>query len=190
MDLIPRAPKERPGKLMGQPPATYRQDVARRMVAALRDSGIDFSVVVPDSVLHGVYSALMREPTVTSVVCSREDEGIAIAIGAAFAGRSSVVMMEGSGLGYSSLILARAMVQRSAFLLLVSHNSVLGERFYYHAATRLVAEPTLRALNIPYHVLVRPDDIDVIFREVMNTLRGQRIPVAILVPRYICVEST
>ena len=38
-------------------------------------------------------------------------------------------------------------------------NPVLGEQFDYHAATRMVAEPTLRALGIPYVVLLRIDAI-------------------------------
>jgi sulfopyruvate decarboxylase subunit alpha len=172
-----------------RPPATYKADVARRMTDVIRANGVDFAVLVPDSVLHAVDRALMEDPAVTSIVCSREDEGIAIAMGAAWGGRKAAVLMEGSGLGYSSLILARGIVQRTGVLLIVSHNSNIGERFSYHAATRLVAEPTLRALGVPYHVLLREDDIETVFTEMLMTMRGQRLPVAIVVPRHICVEG-
>ncbi len=155
----------------------------------MRSAGIDFVVLLPDSVLHGVHHELMHDDEVTSVVCAREDEGIAIAMGASWTGRGAAVLMEGSGLGYSSLILARGIVQKSPVLLVASHNSVLGERFHYHAATRLVTEPVLTALNIPYHVLTNEAEIETVFREISNTMRGQRTPAAVLVPRYLCVAG-
>ena len=177
------------GEVEPKPPATYSDDASRRIAGALVSAGIDVAVLLPDSVLHGVHRVLLAEAGVMSVVCSREDEGIAIGIGAGWTGRRPAVLMEGSGLGYSGLILARAMAQRSGVLLVASHNSALGERFSYHAATRLVAEPMLRALAIPSVVLSRLDDVETTVRELVHTMAGQRIPVALLVPRHICVEA-
>jgi hypothetical protein len=56
---------------------------------------------------------LNADPDVQTVVCAREDEGIAIAVGAWLGGRTAVALMEGSGIGYSGLILARAQLQRT-----------------------------------------------------------------------------
>ena len=72
-------------------------------------------------------------------------------------GKKPVALMEGSGIGMSALILARGIVQKTPTMLIVGHNSTLGERYDYHGATRLVAEPVLRALDIPYHVLFDPE---------------------------------
>ena len=73
-------------------------------------------------------------------------------------------------------------------MLVVGHNSTLGERYDYHGATRLVAEPILRALDVPYHVLFAPSEIRQVVVEAQATIEGQRLPVAILVPSHVIRE--
>ncbi len=167
------------------PSPSFRYDVARSFADSLKASGIVFSVMLPDSVMHPVNELLLEDPAVACVGCSREDEGIAIAAGAGWGGCPAAVSMEGSAIGLSGLILARAVIQRSPVLLLASHSSVLGERFGYHAATRAVTQPILDALRIPYHVLRDAAEIPHVVREIVRTMEGQRIPVAILVPPFI-----
>jgi sulfopyruvate decarboxylase TPP-binding subunit len=118
-------------------------------------------------------------------VASREDEGIAIAMGAYLGGRLPVALMEGSGLGLSGLILARGLLQRTPLLIIASHNRVLGDQFDYHGATRMVGESTLAALNIPYLVINDAAVIQTAVREAVLTIKGQRLPVGLFVPRHI-----
>jgi sulfopyruvate decarboxylase subunit alpha len=167
----------------------FRYDVARVFVDSLKTNDISFSVLLPDSVLHAVNELLLADADVQTVICSREDEGIAIAAGAGWGGCRSTVSMEGSAIGMSGLILARAVIQRSPTLILASHSTVLGERFGYHAATRAVTQPILDALRIPYHVLRDADEIPHIVKQIVRTMEGQKIPVAILVPPFILVAD-
>ena len=109
---------------------------SRVITRALLRAGIDFLVHLPDSVLWQV-PELMAEQGVASYVCAREDEGVAICTGAYLAGRRPAILMEGSGIGLSGLILARAQLQRTPMLLIASHALALGEPFDYHGATRL-----------------------------------------------------
>lgn len=180
---------KKPLKDQLQPLVRYRDEAARLMYESLRASGIDFAVFLPDTVLHPVNRLLLEDPNVTAILCSREDEGIGIAMGASWGGCKSLALMEGSGLGLSGLVLARGIAQRSPILIISSHNSVLGERFNYHAATRLVSQPTLDALRIPYHVLRDSSEIPLVIREILLTMSGQRVPVAILVPRHILIQD-
>src|SRR6185437_2749692 len=117
--------------------------------------------------------------------CSREDEGIAIAMGAYLGGKLPVALTEGSGLGLSGLILARGLLQRTPLLIVASHNRVLGEQFDYHGATRLVGEATLAGLNIPYMVIHDPASIETAVREAVLTIKGQKLPVGLFIPRHI-----
>jgi sulfopyruvate decarboxylase subunit alpha len=167
----------------------FRHDVARIFVDSLKANGITFSVLLPDSVLHPVNELLLADAAVQTVICSREDEGIAIAAGAGWGGCRSTVSMEGSAIGMSGLILARAVIQRSPTLILASHSTVLGEKFGYHAATRAVTQPILDALRIPSHVLRDADEIPHVVKQIIRTMEGQRIPVAILVPPFILVND-
>src|SRR5262245_8915541 len=98
-----------------------------------RAEGIDYAVSLPDSGLEGRERVIVKPAVMTAYQCSREDEGIAMSIGAYLVGKKPVVLMEGSGIGFSALILARELVQRTPMLLVASHNSVLGERYFSHA---------------------------------------------------------
>jgi sulfopyruvate decarboxylase subunit alpha len=167
----------------------YRAEALEAFYAGFRSAGIDFAVFLPDSMLDGLEQLILGRREIEIFQCSREDEGVGMAMGAYLVGRRPVVMMEGSGIGLSGLILARGVAQRTPTLLVVAHNSALGERFDYHAATRLVAEPVLRSLGIPCHTLMDPSQIETVVVEAQRTVEGQRLPVGILVPRHVIIEA-
>jgi sulfopyruvate decarboxylase TPP-binding subunit len=158
---------------------------APRVVSALEQAGVDLAVYLPDSVLIDVTNRLERGGRIRTLVCSREDEGCAIAAGASLAGGLPVVLMEGSGIGYSALILTRAQVQRSGFLLIASHSPALGERHDYHAASRVVGAAVLGGLGIPYVIPRSADELVETCAQAVETIRGQRTVVGILVPPHL-----
>jgi sulfopyruvate decarboxylase TPP-binding subunit len=152
---------------------------------ALRSGGVTFATYLPDSILSPVTDLLEADSAVRAIVCSREDEGVAIAVGAFLAGKMPVALMEGSGLGYCGLILARAILQRTPLLLLVSHNLVLGESFDYHGATRLASAGIASGLNIPHAVVDAHSKIGTMVAGALETIRGQKTPVCLFVPGYV-----
>jgi sulfopyruvate decarboxylase TPP-binding subunit len=156
--------------------------VAQRVVGALEGGGVDLAIYLPDSVLIDVTNGLDRAGRIPTLVCSREDEGMAIAAGASLAGGLPVVLMEGSGIGYSGLILARAQVMRAGFLVIASHTPALGERFDYHAASRVVGAGVLGGLGIPYVIPRTPNELVETCSQALETVRGQRSVVGVLVP--------
>ena len=164
----------------------YRHDAKTvgAIVEALRASEITFATYLPDTLHYPIAQRLEEDSHFTCMACSREDEGVAMAMGAFLGGRWPVLLTEGSGLGLSGLILARGIVQRTPLLILASHNDALGERHDYHAATRRVTEPLLRALNIPYVIAIDSSKIPLLIREAQLTVRGDRRPVAVVFPRH------
>jgi sulfopyruvate decarboxylase TPP-binding subunit len=172
----------------GKAGVRYRQEALEAFYDGFKAAGINFAVFLPDSMLDGVEQLIIERGGIDTYQCSREDEGIAMAMGAFLVGKHPVALMEGSGIGLSALILARGIVQKTPTLLISGHNSTLGERYDYHGATRLVAEPVLRALDIPFHVLFDPANIRRVIVEAQATVEGQRIPVGILVPSHVIRE--
>ena len=172
-----------------RPINVYREGVARLFLDHLKAIGVDFAVLLPDTILYELDELLVADPDVDTLICSREDEGFGIAFGARLGGKTPVILMEGSGLGLSPLILARTQLHRLPILIIAAHNWVYGERFSYHGATRLVTQPTLDMLRIPYHVLKDPSEIPWVLRALADTMAGQRTPAAVLVPRHVCVED-
>jgi sulfopyruvate decarboxylase TPP-binding subunit len=152
---------------------------------ALRDGGVDFAVHVPDSVLEPVARRLDADPDVPTYVASREDEAVAMATGAYYASRVPVALMEGSGVGYCALILARAQLQRSPLLLMVGHSRALGEPMDYHGATRLAGQGVVDGLGIPSAVVQRREDAAEFVRRAAVTVVGQKSVVALFFPPYV-----
>jgi sulfopyruvate decarboxylase TPP-binding subunit len=162
---------------------------ALALYQGLKAGGIDFAVYLPDSTLPPVERLLRADPDVQTVPCAREDEGIAIAAGAYLAGKLPVALMEGSGIGYAALILARAQVQRTPVLVVASRNRVLDEPYDYHAASRMVGEGVLGGLGIPYLVVDDARRLALLAEKAAITVRGQRTCVGLLLPNYVIHED-
>ncbi len=93
--------------------------------------------------------------------------------------------MEGSGIGYSGLILARAQMQRTPVVVIASHSRGGGEPFDYHGATILVSEGIFKGLGIPYEVATDAASLDASVYRVFQTARSQLTSFGLLIPPYI-----
>ena len=162
---------------------------AGRIVETLAAGGADLAVHLPDSVMQAIVRSIDADGRIPTVLCSREDEGVAIAAGAALSGRVPVVLMEGSGIGYCGLILARARLMRAGMLLIGSHSPLLGEQFDFHGASRVVGAAILDGLHIPYAIPRSFDELDWLIGQSLATVRGQRDVCAILVPPSVSPRS-
>jgi sulfopyruvate decarboxylase TPP-binding subunit len=162
---------------------------AREVYRGLKAGRVDFAVYLPDSTFPPVARLLRADPEILTIQCAREDEGIALAAGAFLGGRVPVAVMEGSGLGYSALILARAQVQRTPVLVLASRTRALDEPFDFHAATRLAGEGVLSGLGIPYLTVDDSRQVARLVEKAVVTMRGQRTCVALLIPNFVIHEE-
>lgn len=180
--------KSRHDLSFAQSGAKYNQRTIEAVYEGFRAAGIDFVVFMPDATLDGIEQHILQRREMTAYQCVREDEGIAIAMGAHMVGRRPAAMMEASGIGMSATILARSLVQRCPMLLVAGHCSSLGERYDYHASTRLVAEPVLRALGIPFAVAMDPGQVKTFIVEGQHTINGQKCPFAVLLPNHVIRE--
>jgi sulfopyruvate decarboxylase subunit alpha len=168
----------------------YSMKNARTIVGALKAAGIDFVATLPDSFNTQVHKLIREDPDFTWVVATREDEAMAIAGGAFLGGKKPCVIMEASGYGNCAGYLARiAIVHHIPLLILSSHVPALGEMYYHHSETRYLAEPILKGCGIPYCTLMHIEDADTIIREAQLTVEGQKVPVAIMIPRHIYFEG-
>jgi sulfopyruvate decarboxylase TPP-binding subunit len=159
---------------------------ARIIYSALREAGIDFFVYLPDSANYFIQRLAAADSQVTSVSITREDEGLAIAMGAFMGGRNPVLIIEASGLGLCPLAFAvLGHEQRMASLILYGHNFALGEVRDVHACTRWVAEPVLDALRLPNLTLMDVKDAPSLIKQAWRTVRGQMCSVAVSLPLHV-----
>jgi thiamine pyrophosphate-dependent acetolactate synthase large subunit-like protein len=157
----------------------------RIIYQAVKDSGIDLIIYLPDSVTYPVQELAFADPEIMTVCCAREDEGVAIASGAYYGGLSSAIIIEGSGIGFSGLVLALSIVRRTPTFIVSSHSESLGVRFDFDTTSRLTNEPILRALHIPYVVLTRAEDAPALIRESVHQMNILKMPTALVIPPYV-----
>jgi sulfopyruvate decarboxylase subunit alpha len=176
------------GQFMGRA-IRYNLENARILHTGLKEAGINFVSYLPDSWNHQLLRLVLADPDIRSVACSREDEGIAIAMGAYLGGKKPAMIMEGSGYGLSGLVLARpGLIQRMPLLIVSSHTATLGEIHDYHGETRFVVEPILNALGIPHMLVMDIGQARTIIREAQMTVEGQQVPFAVILPRHILFD--
>lgn len=170
--------------------ATTNASVALGLHNGLIEGGVEHCLYVPDSVMGSLTARCEKNPNIATIVCAREDEGIAIAAGLFIANRRSVVVMEASGIGYSGLILARCQLQRTPVFIMASHGGLLGEAHDFHGATIAAGRGVLTGLGIPFVVLRSDDEWAEVVRLSLETVHGQRSCFAILVPPHLLVTTT
>lgn len=154
---------------------------------AIRRSGIDLVVYLPEGVLYPVQALAERDEQMESLCCSREDEGMAIAGGFALDDRVPSIVIEGTGVGMSGLVLASLIVRRRPLVIISSHSRVLGVRSPWNDQAAMVNEPVLDALGIPTYVLEDVERAELILRESVRSAKVLKKPVAVVVPPY-CMD--
>jgi sulfopyruvate decarboxylase subunit alpha len=159
---------------------------ASSLVSGAVRAGVDVCVYLPDSGLTRTVREFQRSGMLC-VPCAREDEGVAIAVGLHLGGRTAICLMEGSGIGYSGLILARAQIQRTPVVIVASHSRGGGEPFDFHGATILVSEGIFQGLGIPYEVATDAASLDTSIYRIFQTARGQLTSFGFLIPPYITI---
>lgn len=161
------------------------ESAAESFVKGALRAGIDTCVYLPDSVITPIIRGFQRNSNITMISCTREDEGIGIAVGMELGGRSPVCLMEASGLGLSGLILARAQVQRTPVFVVASHTRGGGEPYDYHGATTLVSEGMFAGLGIPFEIARGDTPLESLVYRIVQTVRGQRTSFGLLIPPYL-----
>jgi sulfopyruvate decarboxylase subunit alpha len=152
---------------------------------ALKEAGVTTVLYLPDSTTYPIQKLSDQDPEMPSICCSREDEAVAIAGGIAFAGGFAAVVMDSSGLGWSAYILSECLQYRTPMLILSSHTEALGEARDYHNVARAISHSVYEASGIPYTVLMRLEDAALVVEQSIQTARGVKMPVGIVLPNHV-----
>jgi sulfopyruvate decarboxylase subunit alpha len=158
---------------------------AEAIHAGLIAAGIEFCVYLPDSGTGALTALIEADRRIATIVCAREDEGIAIASGLFVAGKRAVVIMECSGLGYAGLILARCRLQRTPVFVLASHGGTIGEPFDYHIAPIAAGRAIVDGLHLDSIVLRPGDAHEHTIRLAFQTVENHRTSMVVYVPLYL-----
>jgi sulfopyruvate decarboxylase subunit alpha len=131
-------------------PAPHRPSEA---LAALRTVGVRVAVSVPDSWFSGILEQIDRDPGLTLIRATHEEEALAIACGARLGGARAVLLIQNVGLlTMGSGMVALAMRYQFPILILASFRGSARDPVYYHVPKGRVTEPVLQGLGLAHAV--------------------------------------
>jgi len=151
---------------------------ANLVVEALRKNEVPFIGVLPDGWLFEAYQLVCEDPYFKVVQVTHEGEGVSICAGAWAGGLRSAMMMENSGLRAAAEALGRLYCY--PVLLLMSYRGDFGDSAHFGRPIGRTTEPILDALEIPYAVVRKEEEIAKSIQEAVKTLDTAHGPVALL----------
>lgn len=149
----------------------------------LETAGFDFFTGVPCSYFTPFCRLLAQREISFHVAAVREDIAVGVAAGACLAGKTPVLYMQNSGLGYSLEALASLqMIYRIPALVLMSYRGPEDRGWEEHRVMGEHTEDLLNAFNLEY-ALFRGDISDRRVREIERYLRDRELPYFLLVTK-------
>lgn len=150
---------------------------------SLRENGITHVVGLPDNLCRGLFQTLLESSEIEVIQVSREGEAFAIASGLYLGGKKPVVLIQNTGfLEAGDAFRGTSWNMRIPQLILMGYRGyqTLDPKVERKDSVAEFTEPTLRAWNIPFHVMRDDEDIGMI----PNALEKARLsssPVAVLI---------
>jgi sulfopyruvate decarboxylase TPP-binding subunit len=160
-----------------------RSEVGKRIADELVACGVKLVASLPDNWLTGVIDAIDRDRRFVHVPVNREESAIGLCSGAYMGAMGSAALMGASG--FMTVIYAITKINYTyeipLFLLLTLRGGV-GDHHKHHVSNSLYLRPVLDAIDLPYRIIDRPDDIASISRCYQHTRTFCR-PMAVVLTR-------
>ena len=151
-------------------PTTTSAHWAEMALAALKASGVDTVVHVPDKVVNEILVRAEADPSLLVVATSREEDAVGVVCGLYLGGRKPVLLLQNSGLGNATNALAsQAIPYLNPVVMLISQRGGLGEWNPVQVPMQMASRPLFEALGIEHVTVVHPSDVDAAVRGAVKT---------------------
>ncbi|MFC2175122.1 sulfopyruvate decarboxylase subunit alpha [archaeon] len=156
--------------------------ISSDVLGEMKDAGIDFVTSVPCILLAELLELLDKEPSMTHLPVTREEEGMGVCAGAYLAGKTPAMLMQNSGLGNSINALASLVLYYDIPLVLIfSHRGTEGEKINAQVPMGDATPKLLDAVGIEYITIESAENMGKI-RDAIKKANSESKPVAVLLP--------
>lgn len=160
-------------------------EVARRIADELAGCGVKLVASLPDNWISGLISHIDADERFRHVPVNREESAIGLCAGAYMGGLGSAALMGASG--FMTCIYAITKINYSyevPLLLLMTLRGTFGDHHKHHISNGLYLEPVLKAIDLPYIIVSKADEIGAIGRAYQHAKTFAR-PSAVLLTREL-----
>ncbi len=140
-------------------------DTAGRIADEIAACGIELIASLPDNWIADLIETVDADDRFTHVPVNREESAIGLCSGAYFSGTGALALMGASGL--MTCIYAITKINYTymvPLLIFITMRGRIGDRAKHHVSNGLYLEPVMRAIDLPYTVIERADDLGEIGR--------------------------
>jgi sulfopyruvate decarboxylase subunit alpha len=158
-------------------------NAAERIADELASCGIKLVASLPDNWLIALINAVDRDKRFMHVPVNREESAIGLCSGAYMGAMGSAALMGASG--FMTVIYAVTKINYTyeiPLFLMLTLRGTGGDRHKHHISNGLYLRPVLDAIDMPYQVIDKPDDIRLISRGYHHARTFSR-PMAVLFTR-------
>ena len=156
-----------------------------RIYAALKAAGIKQIGYVPDAGHARVIALSHEDNDMHSVVCTTEEEGIALAAGAYLGGQRSALLMQSSGVGNCINMLSLPINCRMPFFTIVTMRGEWGEFNPWQVPMGSATEAVLKAAGVHVRRADRPEEVEEVVAASARLAFDSHIPVAVLLSQRL-----
>jgi sulfopyruvate decarboxylase subunit alpha len=157
-----------------------KPEKAQLVLDGLKQAGIDFAAGVPDAQFIEVYKMVEKDPDIRYVGTANEAEAAGVGFGAWFGGKKPALLLATSGLLVATYHLARInLLHEVPLLVVIPYRGDIGDPRWL-GLYKKTTEPGLDAMDIPYRIVSRSEDIVRSIRECNESARAWLKPVAVL----------
>ena len=163
--------------------AVKRTETARRIADELAGCGVKLVASLPDNWISGLITHLEGDARFLHVPVNREESAIGLCAGAYMGGLGSAALMGASG--FMTCIYAITKINYSyevPLLLLMTLRGSFGDHHKHHISNGLYLQPVLQAIDMPYTIIEKPEEISSISRCYHHTRTVSR-PMVVLLTR-------
>jgi sulfopyruvate decarboxylase TPP-binding subunit len=158
-------------------------ELAERLVAGLKDAGIDFVTYLPESRLSDMLPLIRKDPSFTLVASCHEGTAVSLACGAALVGKRTAVYCEATGFVQAMYNLQSFAMQFGLpVLFLVSYVGSPGDKAnsLSFALWGRLLEGQIRALGLQYRVLEDGHDLETRVADMAWAAQFAKLPTCLL----------
>ena len=149
----------------------------------LASCGVKLVASLPDNWVIGLINTLEQDDRFVHVPVNREESAIGLCSGAYMGAMGSAALMGASG--FMTVIYALTKINYSyeiPLFLMATLRGQAGDHHKHHISNGLYLLPVLNAISMPYQIIDRPEEIDLISRCYQHTRTYSR-PMVVLFTR-------
>jgi sulfopyruvate decarboxylase alpha subunit len=156
---------------------------AARIADQLASCGVRLVASLPDNWVMDVIKTIDRDDRFVHVPVNREESAIGLCSGAYMGAMGSAALMGASG--FMTVVYAVTKINYTyeiPLFLMATLRGQAGDHHKHHISNGLYLLPVLNAINMPYQIIDKPEEIDLISRCYRHTRTYAR-PMAVLFTR-------